>query len=344
MRYSEVGSAGLRLSRIGFGCGDNARLMVGDDRRLQEATVGRALACGITYFDTAAKYGNGRSETNLGAALHSSGADASEAVVGSKLLLDPAPERITPGDIRTQLEGTLRRLGRDRVELYQLHDRVFSASGHGWAPSGSRRLTVAEVLSPGGIAETLQDLRQEGLIGELGLTAYGGDPAAVAEVLASGAFSSINSSAHMLNPTALVRAAPGWPVSDYEGIAGHAGKRGLAVLAIRAVAGGRLLRLDQPPEEGRREADREVHSNPEIARKARAELAAHGGSSVQAALGWVLAWPEVTTVICGFSVPGHVDDACATEAGPPSWSQVEARAWAEQITGTPARAGGAAGG
>lgn len=335
MRYTNIGTGGLALSRIGFGCGDNARLMVGDDRRLQEATVGRALAAGVTYFDTAAKYGDGRSEENLGRVLRSLGSAADGVVVGSKLLLDPRPERISRGSLRALLEASLRRLGRDRLDLYQLHDRIVTSPGRGWAPAGSRHLTPTEVLAPGGIAETLRELQQDGLVGELGLTTYGGEPSAIAEVLASGVFASINSSVHMLNPTALQGASHGWPVLDYEGIAAWAAERGLAVLAIRALGGGRLVSGDGRAEGPPRPADADVRWDPSVAELVRHALSERGTSAVSAALGWVLAWPQVTTVICGFSAAHHVDEACATEAGPPCWTEQEARGWAAQLVSGP---------
>jgi aryl-alcohol dehydrogenase-like predicted oxidoreductase len=334
---------GMRLSRIGFGCGDNARLMVGDDRRLQERTVARALERGITYFDTAAKYGGGRSEQNLGAVLRALGTASADAVVGSKLLLDPGPAAISPAAVRAAVEGSLRRLGRDRIELYQLHDRVVTPSGGGWAPGGSRRLTPAEVLGPGGVAETLQRLRSEGVIGELGLTTFGGDPAAVAEIVASGVFASINSSVHLLNPTALHRPAADWPVLDYDGIAARAAEAGLAVLAIRVLGGGRLVAGGGSPAGRVRAADRDVRWDPAVGREVARAVAEHGPGTVRAALGWVLAWPQITTAICGLSTPEHVDAACDVagdiEAGRPAWSPAEARAWATRLAGVPAQGG-----
>ena len=63
MKYRDLGKTGLRLSEIGFGCGNVGGLMIRGTHEEQVKTVERALELGINYFDTAAKYGNGRSET-----------------------------------------------------------------------------------------------------------------------------------------------------------------------------------------------------------------------------------------------------------------------------------------
>src|SRR5260370_40613226 len=74
MEYRTLGSSDISVSVIGFGCGGNARVMVSDDDELRLATLERALQAGINYFDTAAAYGAGKSECNLGRDLRALGA------------------------------------------------------------------------------------------------------------------------------------------------------------------------------------------------------------------------------------------------------------------------------
>jgi len=69
MEMRTFGRSGLRLSVLGFGCGAVGGLMVRGDPADQERAVARALAAGVNYFDTAALYGNGESEQNLGRLL-----------------------------------------------------------------------------------------------------------------------------------------------------------------------------------------------------------------------------------------------------------------------------------
>ena len=69
MEYRVLGRTGLRVSALGFGCGDVGGLMVRGTAADQERAVARALALGINYFDTAPIYGLGHSEEVVGRAL-----------------------------------------------------------------------------------------------------------------------------------------------------------------------------------------------------------------------------------------------------------------------------------
>src|ERR1051325_11851107 len=69
MQYRTIGKTGLRVSEIGFGCGNNAVLMVQARYQDQLKAVRHALDCGINFFDTAYAYGLGKSEENLGRIL-----------------------------------------------------------------------------------------------------------------------------------------------------------------------------------------------------------------------------------------------------------------------------------
>ena len=69
MEMRVFGRTGLRVSIFGFGCGAVGGLMVSGTPEDQERAVARALEAGVNYFDTAAMYGNGESEKNLGRVL-----------------------------------------------------------------------------------------------------------------------------------------------------------------------------------------------------------------------------------------------------------------------------------
>src|SRR6187200_300324 len=72
-----LGATGIGISEISFGCGPVSALMTGEARDVQRQTMQRALEAGMNWFDTAAGYGDGRSETNLGKALAEMGAAGS---------------------------------------------------------------------------------------------------------------------------------------------------------------------------------------------------------------------------------------------------------------------------
>ena len=69
MEKRRLGKTGLDVSLLGFGCGAVGGLMVGGTPADQERAIARALELEINYFDTAAQYGDGQSETNLGRAI-----------------------------------------------------------------------------------------------------------------------------------------------------------------------------------------------------------------------------------------------------------------------------------
>ncbi|MFZ5872751.1 MAG: aldo/keto reductase [Actinomycetota bacterium] len=124
MEYRQLGDSGLTVSVVGLGC-NNFGARIDADRTRD--VVAAALDAGITLFDTADVYGGtpGRSEELLGAAL---GRRRHEAVVATKFGMDlggaNGPDWGTRGSrryIRRAVEASLRRLGTDWIDLYQLH-------------------------------------------------------------------------------------------------------------------------------------------------------------------------------------------------------------------------------
>jgi aryl-alcohol dehydrogenase-like predicted oxidoreductase len=122
--YRRLGSSGLAVSTIGIGCNNFGRRI--DDKRAGDV-VNTALDLGINLFDTADIYGDQahNSEEVLGAAL---GKRRDEAVIATKFGGDVSGTngrdlgaRGGRRYIRTAVETSLRRLGTDRIDLYQLH-------------------------------------------------------------------------------------------------------------------------------------------------------------------------------------------------------------------------------
>ena len=116
METRRIGS--LQVSIVGLGCNNfGRRLDLEGPRRVVDA----ALGAGIDFFDTADMYGDTRSEQLLGQAL-AGRRDA--AVVATKFgwrLDDQRPGGASPAYVRRAVEDSLRRLGTDRIDLYQLH-------------------------------------------------------------------------------------------------------------------------------------------------------------------------------------------------------------------------------
>src|SRR5262245_66439777 len=87
MEQRTLGRTGLRVSSLGFGCGDVGGLIVRGTPAERERAVRRAIDAGVNYFDTASSYGNGESERNLGATLKAVGV---RPYVGTKFRLEPS--------------------------------------------------------------------------------------------------------------------------------------------------------------------------------------------------------------------------------------------------------------
>src|SRR5215831_16998688 len=69
MQFRPLGSTGIPVSTIAFGAGPVSGLLTSNSSEAQRAVISRALQLGVNWFDTAATYGQGQSEANLGAAL-----------------------------------------------------------------------------------------------------------------------------------------------------------------------------------------------------------------------------------------------------------------------------------
>src|SRR3984893_481397 len=122
MEMRAFGRTGLQVSILGVRRGAVGGLMVRGTAADQERAVARALEAGVNYFDTAVQYGNGESEKNLGRAL--ANLKAANVIVGTKVRL-PSPDFRRIGDAVTRsLEGSLQRLGMERVDIFHLHNSI----------------------------------------------------------------------------------------------------------------------------------------------------------------------------------------------------------------------------
>jgi hypothetical protein len=156
MEYVELGSTGRKVSRLGFGGAPAgltnylASYSPADavQRREVIAALERALALGVTYFDTAPAYGDGASEAIYGEVLGDLG---DEVFVATKVLTRVA-------DVRASVEGSLDRLNRDTLDLVQLHGSSYAQA------------QADAFLAPGGLVSQLEALQAEGLIRHLGFT------------------------------------------------------------------------------------------------------------------------------------------------------------------------------
>lgn len=288
-----LGTTGATIPVLGFGAGPVSGLMTDAAARTrQRATIERALAAGIDWFDTAATYGNGESEASLGMALGELGANAD---VATKVRL--APEQL--GGIReavkTSVASSLHRLGLPRVAMVQLHNSITPRRGD--LPTSITPHDAIEVRA------AFEELRRDGLMQWFGFTGLG-DTSSLIEVMRGGPWTTVQVNFSLAESNmALLDAA---------------GKHGIAPLAIRVFAGGALS--GQPPSAH----TRTTKFFPLAIYERDAQLAAAmqsrlppGMTLAEAALRFVAHHPQVTAAIIGFASPEQIEEAVRwTRAGP----------------------------
>ena len=143
MQYRPLGSTGINVSEIGFGCGNVGGLMIRGGHGDQVRAVARAMELGVNYFDTAPSYGDGQSEINLGQVLKELSADV---YVGTKFRVTTHEPGRIKGNVIASVEESLARLQRDQVDLMQMHNHVaLSAQGTAVTP-GEELGEVADAL------------------------------------------------------------------------------------------------------------------------------------------------------------------------------------------------------
>ncbi len=151
MEYVTLGRTGLRVSVAGLGCGGFSRLGLGTGGTEAEAValVQAALDLGVTLIDTAASYGT---ESAVGRAI--AGRSRESVVIATKAVAVRDSEHTPPAQVIESLDNSLRRLGVDYIDIFQLH---------GVPPSGYDY--VRDVIVPPLLAE-----RAKGKFRFLGIT------------------------------------------------------------------------------------------------------------------------------------------------------------------------------
>lgn len=151
MQSRKLGQNGPQISAIGLGCLSFGGIFGPTDEATSLACLDAAYEAGISFLDTANVYGQGRSESVIGQWLKSRRPKV--ALATKAAFVDGPPRRIdnSQAHLRAELEGSLRRLNRDHVELYYLHRR-------------EQDRPLEEVIG------TLSRLIEEGKIGGYGLS------------------------------------------------------------------------------------------------------------------------------------------------------------------------------
>lgn len=302
MRYRPLGRTGQYVSEICLGTmtfdgGAGHWRNIGTlDQAAATALVKRALDSGVNFFDTADVYSEGRSELLLGQALRDLGVKRESVVVATKVRgrtgTGPNDVGLSRGHVMDQVAGSLKRLGLDHVDLYQIH---------GFDPV----TPIEETL------RALDDLVSRGLVRTIGCSNL-----AAWQIMKAQGISGRRGFARFET------------VQAYYTIAGRDLEReivplcldeGLGIMVWSPLAGGllsgkygrdgkgpdgaRRMTFDFPPVERDRAFDAIDAMRPVAER--------HGTSVARVALAWLLAKPAVMSVIVGAKTVEQLEDNLA---------------------------------
>ncbi len=284
METRTIGS--LEVSAVGLGCNNFGRRV---DEAGTAAVVGAALEHGITLFDTADVYGEGLSEEYLGAALRG---HRDEAVIATKFGIEmPGGSGASPAWIEQAVADSLRRLGVDHIDLYQLH-------------RPDDETPVEDTL------EALNRLVTAGTVREIGCS----NAAArwIDETVGLSAIRGLAGWASVQNHYSLLHREP-----EADGVLAACQRHGLAFLPYFPLASGMLTgkyRAGEPLPEGSRlagiPAERAApFMNDEafaVVERLEEWVERRGRSLLDLAFGYLLAQPSVASVISGATTPEQV--------------------------------------
>jgi aryl-alcohol dehydrogenase-like predicted oxidoreductase len=300
VEYSRLGNTGLEVSAITLGCmsfGDPAR--GGHPWSLDEDAsrpfIRQALEAGITTFDTANVYSAGSSEEIVGRAL-ADFASRDEVVIATKVhgRMRPGPNGagLSRGAILAEIDNSLRRLGTDFVDLYQIHR---------WDPE----TPIEETM------EALHDVVKAGKARYIGASSMFAWQFAKAQYTADlggwTRFVSMQDQYNLINREEEREMLP------------FCLDQGVGVLPWSPLARGRLTR-DWDERTTRSETDvfgktlygQQEEGDRRIAEAVKAVADARGVPRAQVALAWVRQQEAVTSPIVGATKPGHIEDAVAS--------------------------------
>ncbi|USI72752.1 aldo/keto reductase [Sphingomonas morindae] len=302
MDYIKLGNTGLDISRLCLGCmtfGDPDRGNHGWtlDEAASRPLIRQAVEAGITFFDTANVYSDGSSEEIVGRALKEFASRDSIVIatkVYNRMRRGPNGAGLSRKAILAEIDASLKRLGTDYVDLYQIH-------------RFDHETPIEETL------EALHDVVKAGKARYIGASSmYAWQFATMLHVAEANGWTRFVSMQNYLNLLYREEQREMLPLCAAEGI---------GVIPWSPLARGRLARdwrettrrgeTDQFAKTlfaATEEADRRVIDA--VARVAEAR----GVPRAQIALAWVLAQPEVSAPIVGASRPGHLDDAIAALA------------------------------
>jgi aryl-alcohol dehydrogenase-like predicted oxidoreductase len=298
MEYTNLGNTGLKVSRLCLGCmtyGTNKwrDWVLNEDK--SRPFIKRAVEAGINFFDTANMYSDGVSEEVLGRALRDF-TNRDEAVIATKVFNpmrpDPNGRGLSRKAILTEIDHSLRRLGTDYVDLYQIHRWDYSTP-------------IEETM------EALHDVVKAGkarYVGASSMFAWQFSKSLyVSELRGWTRFVSMQNHYNLIYREEEREMIP---LCRERGI----GLIPWSPLARGFLAGNRNKNGGETPRAKSDEYAKQMYYQDDdfaVADRLSEVAQARGLSNMQIALGWILSKPEISAPIIGASKPHHLEEALA---------------------------------
>jgi 1-deoxyxylulose-5-phosphate synthase len=288
MRYVRLGTSGLTVSRICLGMmsyGDPADVSWFLSEDAAEPIVRRAVESGVTFFDTADMYSRGVSEQITGRLLARLFPCRDDYVLATKVFYPmgagPNDRGLSRAHIMTAVDASLRRLGTDHIDMYQIHR---------W----DEQTPIEETM------RALDDLVRAGKVRYLGASLMYAWQFAKAQYAGWTPFVSMQTRYNLVYREEEREMLP------------FCADQGVGVLAYSPLARGLLARSNDSTPRASEEGSRATHPSDAEVLAALHEIAAERGvPPAQVALAWLLGKPVVTAPIVGVTRPGHLDDILA---------------------------------
>jgi len=272
----------LDVSVVGIGCNNFGRRL---DENATAKVVRAALDEGINFFDTADTYGSTRSEEFLGRAL---GGKRKDVVVATKfgMKIDDRRKGADPAYVKRAAEDSLKRLGTDYIDLYQLH-------------TPDKTVPIADTLG------ALDELVKEGKVKEIGCSNFSAEQLHEADLsVKPGAARFVS----VQNEYSLLHREP------EDSVLAECAALGLAFLPYFPLANGLLTgkyRKDKAPPPGARittgwHAELLTDENLDTVESLIAFAESRGHTILELAFSWLLERPMVSSVIAGATSPEQV--------------------------------------
>jgi L-galactose dehydrogenase/L-glyceraldehyde 3-phosphate reductase len=231
MKNIKLGRTDLNVSEVVLGGGWVGGLFIDPGYEVMEKALETSIESGINWIDTAETYSEGQSEKNIGDLL-SALPVKDKFYISSKARLDPKSSESFGSQIDRKLDNSLKRLKTDKLDLYQLHNKITFEEG-------VETLTSAQILEKNGVCDIMEKIKEDSRVDHIGLTALG-DTKPIRDVVNTGCFDTAQIYYNLLNPTATFKEKGIWNDQDFSNLVSDCQTQNMGILGIRVFAAGLL--------------------------------------------------------------------------------------------------------